>query len=70
MYMFGVANFYPFPIGHLASGHRGSLHLAGGVPRAVTVHKQCKFIPDAYMRLASIGATACAGTCRITEWRV
>lgn len=61
---------HPFAIGYLASDHRASLHLAGGVPRSVTVHKPCRFIPEAYMRLVSIGETACAGKCRITEWRV
>lgn len=46
------------PLGHLASGSRGSLPLVGGVPRAVMVYK---FVPDAYMRLISIGKTACVG---------
>lgn len=61
---------HPFAIGHLAPGHKGSLHLAGGVPRAVIAPKQYKFISDAYVKLMLIGERACAGKCRIMEWRV
>lgn len=45
--------------GHLVSGSRNSLPLVGGFPRGVMVYKEYKFVPDAYMRLISIGKTAC-----------
>lgn len=44
--------------------------MAGGVPRAVIAPKQYKFISDAYVKLMLIGERACAGKCRIMEWRV